>query len=53
MSDTHAHTVTYVRETMLPQSAPPLPQAVPLQWPWLVSPLRRWQLLQFLLQAPV
>lgn len=32
MSDTHAHTVTYVRETMLPQSAPPSTAQGPVKW---------------------
>ena len=32
MSDTHAQTVTYVRDTMLPQSAPPIGQTGTIRW---------------------
>lgn len=32
MSDLHAHTVTYVRETMLPQKAPPVAQKGAIKW---------------------
>ena len=32
MSDTHAQTVAYVRETMLPEQAPPTTAAGPIKW---------------------
>jgi general L-amino acid transport system permease protein len=32
MSDTHAQTVTYVRDTMLPQAAPPSTAQGPVKW---------------------
>ncbi|PLS19930.1 amino acid ABC transporter permease [Neptunicoccus cionae] len=32
MSDTHAQTVAYVRETMLPEQAPPSTAAGPIRW---------------------
>lgn len=32
MSETHAQTVTYVRETMLPESAPPLSEVGAIRW---------------------
>jgi general L-amino acid transport system permease protein len=32
MSDTHAQTVTYVRDTMLPQAAPPSTTQGPVKW---------------------
>jgi general L-amino acid transport system permease protein len=32
MSDTHAHSVAYVRDTMLPQKAPPVTEAGVVKW---------------------
>lgn len=32
MSETHAQTVSYVRDTMLPESAPPSSQVGPIKW---------------------
>ena len=32
MSDTHSHSVAFVRTETIPQSAPPLTEAGPLKW---------------------